>query len=94
MILVNGPGFAADALHRGVYECDDPEDGCIELTDQAISDAEFIAHARDDIPYLLGLIDAVRALHPKTPTTGDKGICRPCNAPWPCPTISALGVEG
>lgn len=72
---------------------------------QAIpTDATFIAHARQDIPWLVERIDAVLALH--TPFEWSFGYgpvrsCRECmrlgaqesTSAYPCPTVRALGVE-
>ena len=65
-------------------------------------DADFIAHARADVPWLLEQVklrdkalEAVMALH-KCLTFPDDGIgeptaCGHCdNETWPCPTIRAL----
>ena len=58
-------------------------------------DAEFIAHARTDVPALVHALRAVLALH-KCRTYPDDGIgeptaCTHCdNEPWPCPTVRAI----
>ena len=78
----------------------------IETTEygtMSTEDAEFIAHARTDLPALLAAVEAVRALH-KCLTFLDDGIgeptaCGHCdNETWPCPTIraitAALEVQG
>lgn len=64
------------------------------------ADAEFIAHARQDIPWMLERIDTVRALHRPVDFTDEHGttkICQHCTGPhvygqqyYPCPTIEAL----
>ena len=71
------------------------------------ADAEFIAHAREDIPALLDEIDrlnaairAVEAVHQKRgaswPHNGGVFVCGADGAIWPCPTIRALtnALEG
>lgn len=61
----------------------------------AQADAEFIAHARTDLPALLATVEAVMALH-KCLTFPDDGIgeptaCGHCdNETYPCPTVRAL----
>lgn len=54
-----------------------------------VANAEFIAHARQDVPMLLAAIERVRAEH----THGKQfNICRECGVSWPCPTIAALDL--
>ena len=64
-------------------------------------DAEFIAHARTDVPHLLTLarnqhaaLEAVEALHqPQDPTPSQPWVtCAGCTngGPYPCPTIKAI----
>lgn len=71
--------------------------------------AEFIAHARADVPALLAEVDRLRAqrdatlaLHAPTTTlplyfSGDTGlrtVCSVCSTPPPCSTRRALGETG
>ena len=65
------------------------------------ADAEFIAHARTDVPALLAAVEAVRELHQPGHTFHGHGFSTPlcsCGAPLPCPTIqavtAALEVQG
>lgn len=63
-------------------------------------DAEFIAHARQDLPALSKALRAVLAMHiPHTGFGDDPPICRECNrvalgatveAYYPCPTVRAI----
>lgn len=63
--------------------------------------AEFIAHAREDIPKLIAALRAVEAVHTKNCFTSNAGGCRhgdncdlsycgSCSEDWPCPTIRAI----
>ena len=74
------------------------------------ADAEFIAHARTDVPALLDALEKVLRLHPRVvvlhadPEFGrmeDDAICGACivnhePADWPCPTVEAIttALEG
>lgn len=80
----------------------------IEVSNDA--DAEFIAHARTDVPALLDALEKVLRLHPRVvvlhadPEFGrmeDDAICGACivnhePADWPCPTVEAIttALEG
>ena len=88
-----------------VARCADP-DG----SDAGVPDAEFIAHARTDVPALLDALEKVLRLHPRVvvlhadPEFGrmeDDAICGACivnhePADWPCPTVEAIttALEG
>lgn len=48
-------------VNSQVWDCDDPQDGCMDEQAQWMADAEFIAHARADIPALLAERAALRA---------------------------------
>lgn len=58
-------------------------------------DAEFIAHAREDIPALLAMRDAVLAMHPARKVVPDVTRyivgCPTCRTDGPCETRKALG---
>ena len=88
------------------YICDDGEaiasisaQDCIN-EDQREPDAEFIAHAREDVPKLVEALRAVEAVHVMScelsVSNCDKGescplaCCGPCGETWPCPTITAI----
>ena len=68
--------------------------------------AEFIAHARQDIPALLAAVEAVLELHEPEATGYGDWVCGACisagshdweSTAYPCPTVtaiqSALGEE-
>lgn len=73
------------------------------VADEALTaDALFIAHAREDVPDLLGLLDAVAALHATTfydrwgreskEPQGQGGWCHTCGRIYTdaCPTMAAI----
>lgn len=84
----------ADALRRSARSGDMADLLASVVTDD--HDSDFIAHARDDIPWLLALIaeqaatiERVRGLH-----KADRGMpnaCCECGTRFPCETITALG---
>ena len=53
-------------------------------------DAEFIAHARQDVPALVAALRAVLEMHAETPY--GCAVCEEQNwaLPWPCPTVAAI----
>ena len=53
-------------------------------------DAEFIAHARTDVPALVAALRAVLEMHAETPY--GCAVCEEQNwaLPWPCPTVAAI----
>ena len=61
------------------------------------ADAEFIAHARQDVPALVAALRAVVAVHrPVTVpgevfgTWGEAKQCEDCEQRWPCNTLDAI----
>ena len=61
------------------------------------ADAEFIAHARTDVPDMAAALRAVLELHVKArPITAAYGTqeggdyCYSCAEDWPCPTVTAI----
>ena len=55
-------------------------------------DAEFIAHARTDVPALLDALQSVLDLHKRQPSP-DGDFCAECfpdNWDYPCPTVTAI----
>ena len=61
------------------------------------ADAEFIAHARADVPDMAAALRAVLELHVKArPITAAYGTqeggdyCYSCAEDWPCPTVTAI----
>ena len=60
-------------------------------------DAEFIAHARSDVPALVAevrrlraAVERVREMHAGEPYAQGPDYCDECEHKWPCPTIAAL----
>lgn len=85
-----------DATGNNLLDGDDSSSGAGFFNPH---DAIFTAHARTDLPELLGAVEAVVALH--TVDDGYYGgqVCEMCDFErFPCPTIRALntarGVEG
>ena len=57
------------------------------------ADAEFIAHARTDVPALVAALRAVLELHKPGRTFHGHGFSTPlcmCGAAMPCPTVAAI----
>ena len=54
--------------------------------------AEFIAHARADVPALVAALRAVLDLHQPTEVLGRGSVCPTCDPwrPYPCPTVRAV----
>ena len=78
-------------------ECGDPRSE-VALSDE---DAEFITHARQDVPALVAALRAVLELHAPTPSDiYPHDVCHhphctdPTDqmeqSPWPCPTVTAI----
>jgi len=68
-------------------------------SDLSSPDAEFIAHARTDVPRLVDALEAVVGLHsprkviclnPLHDKDCDAEVCDTCDTPWPCPTVRAI----
>ena len=75
-----------------VARCADPDE-----SDAGVLDAEFIAHARTDVPDMAAALRAVLELHVKArPITAAYGTqeggdyCYSCAEDWPCPTVTAI----
>lgn len=57
----------------------------------SLADAEFIAHARTDVPRLVAALRAVEALHTTDPDDpGFASTCLECCEDYPCPTVTAI----
>ena len=70
-------------------ECGDPRSE-VALSDE---DAEFIGHARTDVPALVVALRAVLALHQPTtaaPRNPELLWCRECAENYPCPTVTTI----
>ena len=69
-------------------------------SEQGRADAEFIGHAREMVPALLGFVRKVRKIHfPNWYETEEVDLCNACiEEEWPCPTEQAarkwIGGEG
>ena len=67
------------------------------VAEAAYDNAEFIAHARQDVPALVAALRAVVAIHrPVTVpgevfgTWGEAKQCEDCEQRWPCNTLDAI----
>lgn len=61
------------------------------LAGRPSADAEFIAHAREDVPALLGVVAAIREIHRPTAARGLSVLtCADCGQRYPCPTVRVL----
>jgi len=54
--------------------------------------AEFIAHAREDVPLLAGIVQTTRRLHWREFHTNKPSTCHEDGKAWPCPTQKAAEV--
>ena len=96
---------AGEALDQEALVCGVPASYGDTATGQRVKDAEFIAHAREDVPALVAALrvarhqlDAVRALHPRRNVPARLNsrddelvdMCAACRELWPCRTIAAL----
>ena len=76
---------------------------CVTRPYRALFDAEFIAHARTDLPALLAAVEDVLALHPPIDVCGNarhtnltmscpdcETVCDFCASAYPCPTVRAV----
>lgn len=81
---------AAQGLRTGTFHRDTYAD-----TAGYAAVAEFIAHARQDIPALLAAVEAVLELHKPSlglhrATTPTVEFCRECGLAYPCDTVTAI----
>ena len=81
---------------------------CEDSVGNRVNNAEFVAHARTDVPVLVAAVEAVLELHEEVGNEGKPGCDCGCGGyePWckcgdytyPCPTVvaiqSALGEVG
>ena len=105
--LVNGPdeqwaviSSGSDSVLHSYMRCRPDCEGCEcgeSVAEVAIEleDAEFIAHARTDIPALTAAVRDVLALHwEATCSRGyPQAYCVDCDQAWPCPTVRALAAH-
>ena len=68
--------------------------GQCPCTPCGVPNAEFIAHARTDVPALVAAVEAVLAFHYQH----EDKCCADCGRAWPCYTVEAireaLGEDG
>lgn len=92
-------GFLIDRMGAGMASS--LVAGTYDHGDRAAANAEFIAHARDDVPRLLAVVDAVLALRVPFEWSFGEGPVRSCRhcadqgadetrSQWPCPTVVAV----
>jgi hypothetical protein len=67
-----------------------------ELPDERARNADFIAHARSDVPALLDALNLlevqIRDLHREAVYTRP-GTCSDCGQRYPCPTVQILSAD-
>ena len=87
-------GFVEDRAAHDIFTWLEDDAGTIGATG---GDAEFIAHARQDVPALVAALRAVVAIHrPVTVpgevfgTWGEAKQCEDCEQRWPCNTLAAI----
>ena len=86
----------ADGRRRGkggIYPGGEPGPPPLFLTmDWLATDAEFIAHARTDVPDMAAALRAVLKLHKHHAGRGGEhcGRCFPDEWGWPCATVAAI----
>lgn len=83
---ITGPGPTIIVEQLGCNCCD------VGLS-VADPDAEFIAHARTDVPALVAALEAALNEHPTGvfhSFAGDVQWCNACDGPYPCPTVAAI----
>ena len=83
-------GFVENPRGRELFDWAQDDAGTICAPD---GDAEFIAHARTDVPALVAALRAVLEVHKRKVTmfnfaTYDE--CEDCEYDWPCPTVTAI----
>lgn len=54
--------WSLDGHSTQVWQCDDPQDGCMDSADQWMREAELIAALRNAAPRLLAVVEAAKAL--------------------------------
>ena len=69
---------------------------CVTRPYRALFDAEFIAHARTDVPALLEAVESVLSLHwdatipGRTARDDATRVCGECGEKYPCTTVRAV----
>lgn len=74
-------GAPTDEVVLGISD-DEPVDPIVLIK---YADAEFIAHAREDVPALLDRLEQIAALHHESDGFA-RGFCSACGTGWPCRT--------
>ena len=70
--------------------------GQCPCTPCGVSNAEFIAHARSDVPVLVAAVEVVLAMHKEVQWAESWPTCLHCNdaegspLAYPCPTVAAI----
>ena len=90
------PGPGEDPM-RPICVYPKEDGGTLAYVQPLEADAEFIAHARTDVPDMAAALRAVLELHVKArPITAAYGTqeggdyCYSCAEDWPCPTVTAI----
>ena len=105
--LVNGPdepwaviSSGSDSVLHSYMRCRPDCEGCEcgeSVAEVAIEleDAEFIAHARTDVPDMAAALRAVLKLHKHHAGRGGEhcGRCFPDEWGWPCATVAAIHLH-
>ena len=94
---VEGRAHPGPDEHLVIYPVE--QGGTLAFVQPSWDDAEFIAHARTDIPALIAEVERLRgrieALHPREVIAvhegyGEEAWCPECRFHYPCQTIRAL----
>ena len=76
-------------------ELDDNGNPALVASEAVETDAEFIAHARTDVPDMAAALRAVLKLHKHHAGRGGEhcGRCFPDEWGWPCATVAAIHLH-
>lgn len=87
--------WGATTVYNVFHNGDTPDRDLV--AEAAYDNAEFIAHARTDVPALVKALRAALDMHTEEDGAGIfEGDCRGCPYPYPCPTVRAItdALEG